>query len=100
MKGDSLFEPTQIGSLSLGNCTVMSPMTRNRCTEANTPNDLMVEYYRQRAGAGLIVTEGTSPSPNGVGCPRIPGILSARQVGDWKRSPTRSTPRGGGSSCS
>ena len=85
MKESSLFKPTRLGSLSLGNCTVMSPMTRNRCTEANTPNDLMVEYYRQRAGAGLIVTEGTSPSPNGVGYPRIPGIWSARQVGDWKK---------------
>ena len=85
MKKNSLFEPTRLGPLSLGNCTVMSPMTRNRCTEANTPNDLMVEYYRQRAGAGLIITEGTSPSPNGVGYPRIPGIWSTRQVEDWRK---------------
>jgi N-ethylmaleimide reductase len=85
MKGNSLFDSATLGPLSLDNCTVMSPMTRNRCTEENTPNDLMVEYYRQRAGAGLIVTEGTSPSPNGVGYPRIPGLWSARQVDDWRK---------------
>ena len=80
----TLFAPTSLGSLSLRNRIVMSPMTRSRCTEANTPNDLMAEYYSQRAGAGLIITEGTSPSPNGVGYPRIPGIWSARQVEGWK----------------
>jgi N-ethylmaleimide reductase len=85
MSGISLFDPTTLGPLSLRNRVVMSPMTRCRCTEENTPNDLMAEYYRQRAGAGLIVTEGTSPSPNGVGYPRIPGIWSDRQVAGWKK---------------
>jgi N-ethylmaleimide reductase len=80
----ALFAPTSLGSLSLRNRIVMAPMTRSRCTEANTPNDLMAEYYSQRAGAGLIITEGTSPSPNGVGYPRIPGIWSAQQVEGWK----------------
>jgi len=81
----SLFEPTTLGTLSLHNRIVMAPMTRSRCTEANTPNDLMIEYYRQRAAAGLIVTEGTSPSPNGVGYPRIPGLWSSEQIDGWKQ---------------
>jgi N-ethylmaleimide reductase len=62
----------------------MSPMTRNRAID-NLPNDLMTEYYAQRASAGLIVTEGTSPSPNGLGYPRIPGIFSPAQVAGWKK---------------
>ena len=65
-------------SLSLANRIVMSPMTRSRAVEANMPNALMAEYYGQRASAGLIVTEGTSPSPNGLGYPRIPGLLQRR----------------------
>jgi N-ethylmaleimide reductase len=59
-------------------------MTRNRAT-GNVPNDLMAQYYAQRASAGLIITEGTSPSPNGLGYPRIPGVFSAAQVAGWKR---------------
>ena len=62
----------------------MSPLTRSRATE-NIPNDLMVQYYTQRAGAGLIITEGTSPSPNGLGYPRIPGLFSQAQVQGWKK---------------
>jgi len=63
----------------------MSPLTRNRAA-GNVPNDLMVEYYSQRAAsAGLIITEGTSPSPNGLGYPRIPGIFSDAQVAGWKK---------------
>ncbi|MDB5017546.1 MAG: alkene reductase [Mucilaginibacter sp.] len=63
----------------------MAPMTRSRATADNIPTDLMAEYYGQRAGAGLIITEGTSPSPNGLGYPRIPGIYSAEQVAGWKK---------------
>lgn len=80
----SLFAPATLGPLPLKNHLVMSPMTRSRAVEANTPNALMAEYYAQRAGAGLIVTEGTSPSPNGTGYPRIPGLWSAAQVAGWK----------------
>ncbi|MFM7532934.1 MAG: alkene reductase [Rubrivivax sp.] len=69
---------------SLANRTVMSPMTRSRAVEANTPNALMAEYYAQRAGAGLIITEGTSPSPDGLGYARIPGLFNAAQVAGWK----------------
>jgi N-ethylmaleimide reductase len=79
-----LFDPIQIRTLPLANRTVMSPMTRSRAVEANTPNALMAEYYAQRASAGLIVTEGTSPSPNGLGYPRIPGLFNAQQVAGWK----------------
>lgn len=59
-------------------------MTRNRAVQANTPNALMAEYYSQRASAGLIVTEGTSPSPNGLGYARIPGLFNEAQKREWK----------------
>jgi N-ethylmaleimide reductase len=62
----------------------MSPMTRSRAIEANTPNALMAEYYGQRASAGLIITEGVSPSPNGLGYARIPGLFNKAQVRGWK----------------
>ena len=79
-----LFTPINVGSIPLKNRIVMAPMTRSRASETNIPNRLMAEYYAQRAGAGLIITEGTSPSPNGVGYARIPGIWSASQVAEWK----------------
>lgn len=78
-----LFTPAKLGNLTLQNHLVMAPMTRNRATD-NLPNALMAEYYGQRASAGLIVTEGVSPSPNGLGYPRIPGIFSPEQVAGWK----------------
>ncbi len=78
-----LYSKTTLGPLTLQNRLVMSPMTRSRAI-GNVPNDLMKEYYEQRASAGLIVTEGTSPSPNGVGYARIPGIYSPEQVEGWK----------------
>ena len=79
-----LFDPTTLAGLPLKNRLVMAPMTRSRAVESNSPNALMAEYYGQRAGAGLIVTEGTSPSPNGLGYPRIPGLYSEAQVAGWK----------------
>ncbi|HUN94354.1 MAG TPA: alkene reductase [Burkholderiaceae bacterium] len=79
-----LFDPLESRALHLRNRLVMSPMTRNRAVEANTPNALMVDYYRQRATAGLIITEGTSPSPDGLGYPRIPGLFNDAQVRGWK----------------
>ena len=81
----SLFAPTTLGPLALRNRIVMAPMTRSRALEASTPSDLMAEYYGQRAGAGLIITEGVSPAPNGTGYPRIPGLWSAPQVEGWKK---------------
>lgn len=80
----ALFEPVEIGPHALQNRIVMAPMTRSRAI-GNIPNDLMAEYYGQRASAGLIVTEGTSPSPNGLGYPRIPGVFSQAQVEGWKK---------------
>ena len=78
-----LFSETTLGALTLQNHLVMSPMTRSRAL-GNIPNELMAEYYAQRGSAGLIITEGASPSPNGLGYPRIPGIFSAAQVAGWK----------------
>jgi len=80
---DLLFSPYRLGRIELPNRIVMSPMTRNRSI-GNAPNELVATYYRQRAGAGLIVTEGTSPSPNGLGYPRIPGLFRPDQVAGWK----------------
>jgi N-ethylmaleimide reductase len=80
----SLFEPYSLRDLRLANRIVMAPMTRNRAL-GNVPNDLMVEYYRQRASAGLIITEGVGPSPNGVGYPRQPGGYSVAQTAGWKK---------------
>ncbi|VVD60778.1 N-ethylmaleimide reductase [Pandoraea terrigena] len=78
-----LFTPTQLGSLPLKNRIVMAPLTRSRAI-GNLPNELMAEYYRLRADAGLIITEGTSPSPNGLGYPRIPGLFNEAQVQGWR----------------
>jgi N-ethylmaleimide reductase len=77
-----LFSKTSLGPLALQNRLVMAPLTRNRAI-GNVPNELMRQYYAQRASAGLIITEGTSPSPNGLGYARIPGIFSAAQVAGW-----------------
>lgn len=79
-----LFDTYTLGPNTLANRTVMAPMTRSRAVEKNTPNALMAEYYAQRASAGLIITEGTSPSPNGLGYARIPGLFNAEQVTGWK----------------
>jgi N-ethylmaleimide reductase len=80
-----LFEPVQLGALSLSNRIVMSPMTRDRAGDGDVPNDIMVEYYRQRASAGLIVTEGTQPTAEGKGYWRTPGIHSQQQIDGWAR---------------
>lgn len=80
-----LFDPFVARSLPLANRTVMSPMTRSRAVDHNTPNELMATYYGQRASAGLIITEGVSPSPNGLGYARIPGLFNAAQVQGWRR---------------
>ncbi|MFA5010912.1 MAG: alkene reductase [Ignavibacteria bacterium] len=83
-KAKKIFQSYRLGSIELSNHIVMAPMTRSRAI-GNIPNDLMTEYYSQRAGAGLIVTEGTSPSPNGLGYARIPGIYSKEQVDGWRK---------------
>jgi N-ethylmaleimide reductase len=78
-----LFTPYRLGRLELPNRIVMAPMTRCRAI-GGVPNALMREYYAQRASAGLIITEGTSPSPNGLGYARIPGLYSPAQIEGWR----------------
>lgn len=82
---DPLFTPLTLGALNLANRIVMSPMTRDRAGDGDVPNDMMVEYYRQRASAGLIVTEGVQPSAVGKGYWRTPGIWSDAQIEGWAR---------------
>ncbi len=83
MPDSILFDRFRLGRLELPNRAVMSPMTRSRAS-GSIPNALMAEYYAQRASAGLIVTEGVSPSPNGLGYARIPGLWSDEQVEGWR----------------
>ncbi len=79
-----LFTPFRLGPLDLPNRVVMAPMTRNRAGPGNAPTALNATYYAQRASAGLIVTEATQVSPQGLGYPGTPGIHSAEQVAGWK----------------
>ena len=74
----------RLGGLTLKNRLVMSAMTRNRAGDGNVPGPLALTYYTQRASAGLIVTEGSQVSPQGVGYARTPGIHSDAQVGGWR----------------
>jgi N-ethylmaleimide reductase len=90
-----LFEPFIARSLNLKNRIVMAPMTRSRAVDANTPNALMAEYYGQRATAGLIITEGTSPSPNGLGYARIPALYKDAHVKGWQGVTAAVHDRGG-----
>ncbi|TDC80649.1 alkene reductase [Actinomadura sp. 7K507] len=80
-----LFEPLSAGKLELSNRLVMAPMTRSRATEHGTVTELTAEYYRQRAGAGLIITEGTQPSVRGQGYILTPGLHSDDQVEAWRK---------------
>ncbi len=79
----TLYTPITLGKLQLKNRVAMAPMTRCRAI-GNTPNELMEKYYRQRAGAGLIITEGVAPSANGMGYARQPGLFTADHVKGWK----------------
>ena len=79
-----LLEPLKVGALQLPNRVVMAPLTRLRGTVDHLPTPVMVEYYRQRASAGLIISEGTPISPMGVGYAQVPGIWSKEQVELWK----------------
>jgi N-ethylmaleimide reductase len=80
-----LYSPTTFGRLALRNRVVMAPMTRSRAGALDEPTDLVVEYYRQRASAGLIITEGTYPSADGKGYCRTPGLVTPEQVAGWRR---------------
>jgi len=80
----TLLDPLRIGAWNLPNRVLMAPLTRCRASEGRVPNALMADYYRQRSGAGLIISEATSISPMGVGYPDTPGIWSEAQVEGWK----------------
>ena len=80
-----LFSEARLGNLTLQNRIVMAPMTRSRALSQGIPSDIVATYYAQRATAGLIITEGTSPSPNGLGYARIPGLYSPEQLLGWKQ---------------
>lgn len=79
-----IFSPVRLGAIELANRVVMAPMTRDRAGPGDVPTAIMAEYYRQRASAGLIVTEGVQPSPSGKGYFRTPGIHSEEQVAGWR----------------
>ena len=85
MSNASLYDPIAIGDLTLSNRIVMAPMTRNRADEQLAPPPIAVEYYSQRASAGLIITEASQVSPDGVGYPATPGIYTDEQVTGWRR---------------
>ncbi len=86
MNREILFESTQLGPYTLKNRIVLPPLTRSRSSQpGNIPNDLMADYYRQRAGAGFMVTEGTQIEPRGQGYAWTPGIHSPEQVEGWRK---------------
>ncbi|WP_144113444.1 alkene reductase [Paraburkholderia sp. BCC1886] len=80
----TLFDPLQIGDITLSNRIIMAPLTRQRAEEIRVPNALMAKYYAERASAGLIISEATSVTPQGVGYAETPGIWSQEQVEGWK----------------
>ncbi len=85
MSTAKLFTKYTLGNIELKNRIIMAPMTRCRAI-GNLPNDLIATYYEQRAGAGLIITEGAAPSPNGLGYCRIPGLFNEAQAEGWKKT--------------
>lgn len=92
----TLFDPLKVGALTLPNRIVMAPLTRSRALpEGRVPSDLAVEYYTQRADAGLILTEATSVTPMGVGYAATPGIWSDEQVEGWKKITSAVHAKGG-----
>jgi N-ethylmaleimide reductase len=91
---NQLLKTFSLGPTRLANRAVMAPMTRSRAID-NLPNELMREYYAQRATAGLIITEGTAPSPDALGYARIPGIYSEAQVSGWRAVTEAVHERGG-----
>src|ERR1700760_836960 len=90
-----LFEPYKLGPLTLPNRLVMAPLTRNRALEGLVPNPLAVEYYGQRASAGLLITEATQVSQQGQGYQDTPGIYSKEQVAGWRKVTDRVHANGG-----
>src|SRR6476620_6285248 len=81
----ALFESLELGSIELPNRIVMAPLTRARAGYEAVPNELMAAYYSQRASAGMIITEATGISREGLGSPNAPGLWSFAQIDGWKR---------------
>lgn len=81
-----LFSPLDLGDIHIQNRMIMAPLTRSRAGESRAPNDLMAQYYGQRASAGLIITEATAISPQGYGWYGAPGIYSTDHVEGWKKT--------------
>ncbi|MBM3756458.1 MAG: alkene reductase [Acidobacteria bacterium] len=92
---DALLTPVRLGDIECRNRMLMAPMTRSRATADGLPTDLHVIYYGQRAGAGLIITEGIQPSIHGQGYPRTPGLHSEAQIAAWSRVTAAVHERGG-----
>jgi len=96
MSNSQLFTPTQLGPYQLRNRIVLPPLTRSRSSQpGNIPNNLMAEYYQQRANAGFMVTEGTQIEPRGQGYAWTPGIYSDEQVEGWKKVTSAVHDKGG-----
>jgi N-ethylmaleimide reductase len=91
----NLFNPFQLGSIQLSSRIIMAPLTRCRAINGNVPNSLMAEYYGQRAGAGLVIAEGTSPSPDGLGYTNIPGMFNEEHAKAWQQSTKAIHEKGG-----
>ena len=82
---DSLFQPLPLGAIQAPNRVLMAPLTRGRASQDAVPTEIMVEYYRQRASAGLIISEATGISREGLGWPFAPGIWNDAQVAGWRK---------------
>ncbi len=95
MTASKLFEPYKLGAITLSNRTVMAPLTRNRAVDGFVPNPLAVEYYGQRASAGLLITEASQVSQQGQGYQDTPGLYSKEQVAGWRKVTDRVHERGG-----
>jgi len=94
MKESPLFEPLEMGKMKLKNRVAMAPMTRGRAGKERLANDLMAEYYHQRSGAGLIITEATVVSEEGIGWIDSPGIYSSEMVEGWRKVTDKVRPTG------
>src|SRR5216117_3523166 len=95
MSNAKLFEPYELGPITLSNRTVMAPLTRNRALAGFVPGPLAAEYYGQRASAGLLITEASQISQQGQGYQDTPGIYSKEQIAGWRKVTERVHEKGG-----
>src|SRR5574343_689623 len=85
LTADALFQPFQLGRITLANRMVMAPLTRNRAEAGNVPGPMTIEYYAQRAGVGLIIAEATQVSAQAQGYIATPGVHTPEQIAGWKQ---------------